>query len=234
MKEQITKLLILQDKDEKIHLAKTELKNIPLDAAKLKESFTNRAEEVTLAKELHQEAVSEAKKVGLDRKTRQDTILKLKIQQGETRKNEQYQMLTHEIDRYQNDVDTLETKELELLEIVDEKASAKEAAIEALKEYKVIVNEKSKELLAKKANISNKIKEISLSRAEAAQAITPDVLSLYERILAKKGAPAMSPVSEDGHCKGCHMKLPPGTKHQVLAEKELIQCSECSRILYRV
>jgi len=37
---------------------------------------------------------------------------------------------------------------------------------------------------------------------------------------------------EHAVCMGCHMSLTPQTVHRVKAEKEIVHCEQCSRILF--
>ena len=55
----------------------------------------------------------------LDIATRKDTLVKLKVQQYETKKNDEFTALGNEIERYNGEVDDLETQELELMEKAD-------------------------------------------------------------------------------------------------------------------
>jgi len=174
MNSVLQELLILQERDSRIYAAKEELGNVPSEAAKIKSRLSDRLKALEEAKLAQLNAEKEVKQVDLDRQVRKDTILKLKTRQGETKKNEEYQMLSHEIVRYGAEIDELETKEL----------------------------------------------------------VDREPLSLYERILARRGVNTVVLITSDGQCKGCNMKLPPATLHRVLSDKELIQCSECSRILY--
>ena len=56
------------------------------------------------------------KNIELDVNTRKDSIAKLKVQQFETRKNEEFTAMEHEIDRYSEEITQLEDSQLELME----------------------------------------------------------------------------------------------------------------------
>jgi len=132
MNETLQALLILQERDIKLHTARTDLEQIPKDATKIKAALTAKVQALEVAKQAQLEAEKAVKAVELDINTRKETITKLKMRQGETKRNEEYQMLGHEIIRYGDDIDELETKELELMEVVDLKKAEREAAKEGL------------------------------------------------------------------------------------------------------
>ena len=57
-------------------------------------------------------------------------------------------------------------------------------------------------------------------------------MALYARILNKKGDAAIVAL-ENEICSGCHMKVPAITVSDVKAGRTIVQCPNCSRILYR-
>src|SRR5437762_13175799 len=59
------------------------------------------------------------KKLELDAGTRAESIARLKTQQYQTRKNDEFQAMGHEIERYENEIRKIEDEELELMEQVD-------------------------------------------------------------------------------------------------------------------
>jgi len=232
MNETLQALLILQERDIKLHTARTDLEQIPKDATKIKAALTAKVQALEVAKQAQLEAEKAVKAVELDINTRKETITKLKMRQGETKRNEEYQMLGHEIIRYGDDIDELETKELELMEVVDLKKAEREAAKEGLANEKQFATEQSQVLIARKKNAELKIQEVAGDREEKAKNVDPDALALYERIFKQRGAGAIARVSQTGKCEGCNIKLPPADVHRLMAGNDLVQCSECSRLLY--
>ena len=232
MNPALQSLLVLQERDLKIFESKHDLEQIPLEAAKIKEGLTKKLQSLEQAKASYMQAEKEVKQVDLDRQVRKETITKLKMRQGETKKNEEYQMLAHEIIRYGEEIDALETKELELMEQVDLRIKEREVAKEALAQEKVFATEISQNLVARKKNSEKRIDEAVAERDELSSKVDPESLAIYQRILDRRGGKAVVLITAGGKCTGCNMKLPPSTLHQVLADTELVQCSECSRILY--
>ena len=119
MLDEIRALLILQDRDRRLLTLGKELAKLPQDEARAKaklagdEAAVKKAHDELLAVEL------KVKKIEMDAETRRTTIKRLKTQQFETKKNEEYNALGHEVTRYEKEVDELETRELEAMEEVD-------------------------------------------------------------------------------------------------------------------
>jgi len=232
MNSELKQLLVLQERDSKLLQAKRDLEKIPLDAVKIKEGLNQKLEAVKIAKANFLNAEKDVKQVDLDRQVRKDTINKLKTRQAETKKNEEYQMLAHEIIRYGKEIDELETKELELMEQVDVRVAEREAAQVIFEKEKEYATELSQDLVARKHHSEVRIKELESDRNLLVEKVPNDARELYERLLSNKGGDVVVLITPSGQCTGCNMKLPSSTLHKVLADEELVQCSECSRILY--
>src|SRR5207245_9008673 len=77
------------------------------------------AEGVEALKQKRRQVEMERKKLELDVGTRAETISRLKTQQYQTRKNDEFQAIGHEIERYENEIRRLEDEELELMVLGD-------------------------------------------------------------------------------------------------------------------
>ena len=141
MLEEVRALLILQDRDRRLLTIAQDLEKMPRDEARAK---TKLADDEAAVKNAH-EAVVEGevalKRLELDAQTRRTTIERLKSQQFETRKNDEYQALGHEITRYEKEVDELETKELEAMEVIDASRAKQKDAETAIARTSALVQE---------------------------------------------------------------------------------------------
>ena len=171
------------------------------------------------------------KKLELDVGTRTETISRLKTQQYQTRKNDEFQAIGHEIDRYENEIRKIEDDELELMVLADKvKADLAEeekkatAAQESIARQTADLDEKSKAL-------ESQFEALTRERSELAEKIDEDLLGRFERLFRSKGDAAVVAI-EHGVCTGCHMKVTTATASQVRAGKEMVSCENCGRILY--
>jgi len=224
-------LMVLQERDRKLSELREALDHIPLEEQRAKEHLSGDQREVEEATGALRQCEVDIKKVELDIETRRTTIKRLQQQQFETRKNEEYQALAHEVARYQEQVDELETRELELMEKLDECRARLDKANEALSKTQALVDEELAELAERRANIEARIAELEADREKLTEAVPDDVLPLYSRLLVSKGGMALSPVTADGQCGGCHMKLVASTLIKARSGQEIVQCENCARIL---
>ena len=120
MRDDVKQLLALQDTDQKIQALESELVRIPQLQEAAKERLAKDTKSLATAKSNFQANEIEIKNVELDIGTRKNTIDRLKNQQFETKKNDEYTKLGQEVIRYEKEVDELETLELELMEKADD------------------------------------------------------------------------------------------------------------------
>ena len=232
MQVEFEHLLILQDRDTRLQEISTQLARIPRDKEFACERLSQSMVAVEAAKAAQQENEIATKKVELDVGIRTQTISRLRTQQFETRKNEEYQALKHEIDRYTKEVDGFETQELELMEKADLLRKNLHDAEEALARLQAGVNEEIALLDQRSANLKEEVTSVREKRdAESAQ-LDEDLLSLYNRLLASRGAPVVVELSSAGQCRGCHVKAISSIMVRVQGGKELVQCENCGRILF--
>lgn len=231
MLEEIRALLVLQDRDRRLMRLDEDLKKLPQDEQRARarlagdEGALKQAHEALMAAELV------VKKHEMAAQTRRTTVLRLKQQQFETRKNEEFQALAHEIERYEKDVDQLETTELEAMEEVDRLRAVQSEADAALAKTRAIIDEELAKIAERGERIRAERAEVVAERDRVAESAPEDLIPLYERLMKTKNGMALAPL-EDGKCQGCHMKLIPSTIVAVQAAKELTRCEDCGRILY--
>jgi len=70
-------------------------------------------------------------------------------------------------------------------------------------------------------------------RAKMAGDVNPALLARYERVFANKGDFAVVRV-ENGHCRGCNMKLPPQVVNDAINPAKLVACNYCGRMLVNI
>ena len=231
MLAEIESLLVLQDRDQRILKLETDLKRIPIDQERAKERLANDLKNVADAKLAVQDNEIAIKNIELDIGTRKDTLTKLKTQQYETKKNDEFTALGNEIVRYNEQVDDFETQELELMEKADTLRAAQKKTEDSLELTQGMVDEEIADLGTRLEEFKKQLTEVTAERTKLAESIDEELLSLYDRLMKSKGGNAV--VSADkGQCSGCHMKLVPATVISLQAEKEITQCENCGRILY--
>ena len=224
-------LLKLQDRDQAMRKIEQLLKRIPEDEADAKTRLESDAAAAAAAKEVLQENEVAMKNLELEIGTRRESITRLKVQQFETKKNEEFRAMGHEIERYGEEISNLETNELELMEKADELKATRKQAEEALAATQKLVDEEFGQLDERRKVSQGQLDALVTERKEIVTGFDEDLLSVYDRLFKKKGDIAIAPIIDE-KCQGCHMQLTPATRHQVNASQVITHCEQCSRILY--
>ena len=231
MHSELEQLLILQDRQQKIRQIQTEIKTLPLERAHLESQLAATAAGVESLKLKGRQVEVERKKLELDVGTRTESIARLKTQQYQTRKNDEFQAIGHEIERYENEVRKLEDQELELMIEADKLRAEIEAADKTAQATKESISRQLIDLETKSKALGARQQELETEREALASKIDADLLDQFERMFNSKGDAAIVAV-EHGVCTGCHMKVTTATAARVKAGKEIVSCEQCGRILY--
>lgn len=233
MHQAIPKLLQLQERDQRIRQLQKDLKDIPNLQARAKTRLAGDQAAVETATQAVKETEVRIKSIQLDVQTRQNTVKRLQEQQFETRKNDEFTALGHEIKRYQDEIIKMEDGELEQMEVLE---AGKARLIEAqakLGETQKLVNDELAALNERGSGIKQRLDALGAERKELASPVDEDTLDLYTRIFAKKGDAAVVAM-ENGICGGCHMKVVVGVIQSLKQSESITQCESCGRILYLV
>jgi predicted nucleic acid-binding Zn-ribbon protein len=228
---ELEQLLVLQDRQQKIRQIQTEIKTLPLQRSHLESQLAASAAGVEALKQRGRQLEMDRKKLELDVGTRAETISRLKTQQYQTRKNDEFQALGHEIERYENEVRRLEDQELEIMIAADKLKTEVEAAEKTARATKESISRQLTDLETKSQILANRRDELAGEQDALASKIDGDLLDQFERLFNSKGDAAVVAI-EHGVCMGCHMKVTTATAARVKAAKEIVSCENCGRILY--
>jgi predicted nucleic acid-binding Zn-ribbon protein len=228
---ELEQLLVLQDRDQKIKQVQTELKTIPQQRKTLEAQLASSAAGLEALKEKARQVEVERKRLELDVGTRTDTISRLKMQQYETRKNDEFQAMGHEIERYAKEIQKIEDQELELMVQADqlkEQVMVEKKRTGAANES---VDRQMSDLESKAKLLETRLEELRKERTNLAANVDEDLLNRFERLFTSKGDAAVVALEHEV-CTGCHMKITTQTAVRVKAGKEIVSCEQCGRILY--
>ena len=233
MHPELEQLLVLQDRQQKIKQIQTEVHTLPLQRKNLEEQLAASVAGVEALKQKARQVEMDRKKLELDVGTRTETISRLKTQQYQTRKNDEFQAIGHEIERYENEIRKIEDEELELMVEADKLKA--DLGVEEKKSATVreSVARQTGDLESKSKTLQSRLEELTKERAEIAGKIDEDLLGRFERLFKSKGD-AVVVALEHEVCTGCHMKVTTQTAHRAKAGKEIVSCENCGRILYDV
>jgi predicted nucleic acid-binding Zn-ribbon protein len=228
---ELEQLLVLQDRQQKIKQIQTEVETVPLQKKSLEAQLAASVAGVEVLKQKARKVEMDRKKLELDVGTRNESISRLKTQQYQTRKNDEFQAIGHEIERYENEIRKIEDEELELMIEADKLKADLGVEEKKAATVKESIARQTADLDAKSKTLESRLEELTKERAEIAGKIDEDLLGRFERLFKSKGDAVVVPLEHEV-CTGCHMKVTTQTAHRAKAGKEIVSCDNCGRILY--
>ena len=231
MLDVIEKLLTLQDRDQRLRNFQSELSHLPEERKAREKQIAESAAQLERARVRAKEIEIEKRTLEIEAGSKRDAIARYRQQQLQTRKNEEYAALAHEIEAAEKSIVTLEDRELDLMEelekLTPQLANAEKAHTDERSKLENLLNA----LETRKSNLETRIAELKNEHQLLAKALDEDALELYLRLFKTKHGTAIATLEHEV-CMGCHMKVPAQTVVQVRAAKQIVHCPQCGRILY--
>jgi predicted nucleic acid-binding Zn-ribbon protein len=225
------KLIGLQRLDSEIRHITLFLEGIPALLEEIRRKIESSSSDVARAKE----ELAQNQKKRRDREGRvrdlKTQITKYKRQLNEVKTNKEYTALLKEIEETQHSVDAVEEEIISEMLAADDIEERIRAAGQRHKQEEESLLKDQDVLIQKKAEMEAKSKKLTAERDALLPQVPADHVVLYQRISAKKGGVALSPVSGD-FCSMCHMRIRPQVLNELRDSKKLILCENCGRILY--
>jgi predicted nucleic acid-binding Zn-ribbon protein len=228
---ELEQLLVLQDRQQKIRQIENEIGTMPLQRKNLEAQLAASVAALEAVKHKARQVEIDRKNLELDVGTRQQSIARLRTQQYETRKNDEFQAIGHEIQRYEKEIAAIEDQELELMDQADKlklQVAEEDKKAAAAKDS---ISRQLKDLDEKSKTLDSRLAELKKEREQLAHSIDEDLLDRFDRLFASKGDAAVVALEHDV-CTGCHMRVTTATANLVRAGKEIVSCEQCGRILY--
>jgi predicted nucleic acid-binding Zn-ribbon protein len=227
----VRQLLIIQDRDRHLRTLRIELKNAPTERKSLEAKASGSSQTLEAAKLKAREIEVARKGIENEVGTRRDRITKYQKQKLETRKNDEFQALNHEIERMEKEIHDLEDKELDLMDAAEKQRVVVNEAEQEAQATKALVQRQIADLDSKVTTIEGQVREVETDRAKLTEGFDEDDLELYQRLFDKKDGSAVVPIVNEV-CQGCHMKVTPQVIHVAKAQKIMATCVNCARIVY--
>ena len=163
----------------------------------------------------------------------QGRLSKYKGQLMEVKTNKEYQAMQHEIQAAEQVVREHEDRLLDRMEEQETLSAELKEAEAALKSAQSEIKSERKSIEAEHAELERMIEQQTAERTALAAQISRPALALFEQLSAHSKGIALSE-ARAGSCSQCHVRMRPQVFNEVRRMDALLQCENCSRILYYV
>jgi predicted nucleic acid-binding Zn-ribbon protein len=223
-------LLVLQEKDRKVAKLQREIRDIPMRKAEVETQLEKAKGRLAESREAQMQLTSDLKQLEIDVADHREKIEKYKNQQLEVKTNDQYRALLHEVAAEEASISDLEDLEIALMDKLDAAKKVVEQHESELAEEEEGIKEEQEMLMERLAEVQEDLESVVQTREKMAANIDQALLMKYQRIFANKRDFAVVRV-ENGHCKGCNMRVPPQVVNDALNPAKLVACNYCGRML---
>jgi predicted nucleic acid-binding Zn-ribbon protein len=231
MQQIIEKLLLLQDRDRRILRIREQLARVQPERQAFQDKAATTQAGLDTVKTKLKQVESNRKKLELEVESKKQQIERYALQQFQTKKNEEYRALAHEIDTCKGEIAKLEDGQLELMEEAETLQKEAAAANHEANEARQAAEEQVRALAAREQGLRDELTALESNRNELTTGIEERPLRHYERLLRHKGDSMVVGI-EHGVCGGCHMRFPVQLLVSCQAAKDMVTCPNCGRILY--
>src|SRR5271157_1851560 len=206
MQDVIEKLLILQDRDGRLLRLKDQLARLAPERQMLQDRAGGAKASLEAAKTKIKLVETERKKLELEVNSKQQQIERYSLQQFQTKKNEEYRALAHEIETCREGIARLEDRQLELMEQAESLQKQVLNLGREAEDAAQLTEGQLKELAAREQTLKSELAELESNRAQLTGVLDASILKRYERLLVQKGGSVVVGI-QHGVCGGCHMKF---------------------------
>jgi predicted nucleic acid-binding Zn-ribbon protein len=231
VEEKLRSLFNLQQIDSTIDKIRIVRGELPLEVSDLEDEIIGletRVKNITDEVNAFEDGIVQKKNAI---KEAQSLIKKYEAQQGKVRNNREYDSITKEIE-YQNLDIQLSQKRIKEFQ---QDMTTKNLVLDQAKD---ILNERKKDLKAKKKELDEIVAETEkeehslVKKSKIAEDHIDDrLLNAYKKVRNNsRNGLAVVTVDRDS-CGGCFNKIPPQTQMDIRTHKKIIVCEHCGRIL---
>lgn len=224
-------LLALQECDRKLMRVREELGRIGPERQTVLTQSVGAQTALETARHQAMQIESDRKKLELDVDAQKQLIDKYSLQQFQTRKNEEYRALSHEIETCKGNISQIEDKILEFMEQADLALKTIQQCDRQAQEMKKLSDERVAELAKRESVLRLELASLESKRLELVAKVPETPRLRYERLLKSKGSNVVVGI-QHGVCGGCHMSLQRQVVVSCQAEQDVVACSNCGRMLY--
>jgi predicted nucleic acid-binding Zn-ribbon protein len=231
LKYQLDQLVKLQEIDLEIHEGDQGLARIPGQLKAAQSGMEEKTQKKNTAIQEIQNLQNDRKQLELDVQGETDHMAKAKMKLPAVKTNKEYTAILHEIDAIKEKISSFEDRELEIMEVLEEKEKVIPAIESEFKEEEKKYQEYKTKKETEAVRVKKELEDLKAQRQEVVRSLDPEWVRNYDRVA--KGRDGLAVVSiKEGVCQGCFQGLRPQVIIDIKTSEKMHHCPECSRFLY--
>ena len=223
-------LLKLQNVDYDLGELERSKEYIPDMMDNLRKEIEESEKNLEMTRETLASSRLEQKDIELQLQEKQERLKSLQGRMMAIKTNKEYDALVAEIDQIKEDLSNLETRGLELIEIIETAEKELDGLDQKLKGVKSVNDEQLASLQNQIDSVGTKISEKETERKQLLGHINKRAIAVYERVRKGKGGAVVVAVKKRA-CGACFKALPPQRIQEIKRGERIITCDSCGRML---
>ena len=230
-KLQLQQLIALQGLDDEIAEHNKLLAEIPVQINTGRADLEEKKKNLAIAKEELDALQKKRKDLELEVQGENDHMAKSKTKLPAVKTNKEYTAILTEVDTIKEKVSALEDKELEVMEILEEKQKAIPGVEKICKEEDARFQEYKAKKDAELARMKQELTALVAKRESVSSQLERVIVQRYEKVSKSRDGRAVVTL-RGSICQGCFQQILPQMVQNVKMGQVIQQCSNCTRFLF--
>ena len=230
-KLQLQQLVLIQKLDDEIVEHRKQLADIPVQIDSELEELTDKKKILSIAKEEIDALQKNRKAIESEVQGENDHMAKAKTKLPAVKTNKEYTAILSEVDAIKKKVEGLEDKELEIMEVLEEKQKGLPAIEKKCKEEDAHFQEYKTKKADELDRVTKEMNPLLAKRETVKSQIDKVIFQRYEKVAKSRGGTAVVSLQEN-ICQGCFQQILPQMVIDVKVGESIHQCSSCLCFLY--
>ena len=230
-KLQLQQLILLQKLDDEIVEHRNQLADIPVQIDSEFKELEDKKKILSIAKEEIDTLQKNRKAIESEVQGENDHMAKAKTKLPAVKTNKEYTAILSEVDAIKKKVERLEDKELEIMEVLEDKQKGLPAIEKKCKEEDAHFQEYKTKKADELDRVTKEMNPLLAKRETVKSQIDTVIFQRYEKVAKSRGGKAVVSLQEN-ICQGCFQQILPQMVINVKVGESIHQCSSCLCFLY--
>ena len=230
-KLQLQQLILLQKLDDEIVEHRNQLADIPVQIDSEFKELEDKKKILSIAKEEIDTLQKNRKAIESEVQGENDHMSKAKTKLPAVKTNKEYTAILSEVDAIKKKVESLEDKELEIMEVLEDKQKGLPAIEKKCKEEDSHFQEYKTKKADELDRVTKEMNPLLAKRETVKSQIDTVIFQRYEKVAKSRGGKAVVSLQEN-ICQGCFQQILPQMVINVKVGESIHQCSSCLCFLY--
>jgi uncharacterized protein len=232
MNPDLEKLIHLQHAESELRRAEGDKADLPRRRQEIEAGLAQERGRLDAAKEALDGAQKARRRLEAELQDLEQKRSKYKTQLMDVKTNKEYTAMLHEIEGVEREIRGREDLILVEMEKAETFAAEVKREDEVFKGAETRAKSSLRTLQEEEGRLKQEVERLTAQRDQVAASLPEDALALFQRVAKRRGS-GMSE-ARDELCSECHLKLRPQMYVELRRNDQIVQCPNCSRILYFV